>query len=109
MLRTPLLRLLAGLVLTFAAMPALMAAGDAKRFKLVIDAGHGGHDAGAVGKSVKEKALNLSVALAFGRLVEANCPDVDVIVAEELPLQGLGAAMMDRLTRASAKRGEVLS
>lgn len=38
-----------------------------------------------------------------------ECPDVDVIVAEELPLQGLGAAMMDRLTRASAKRGEVLS
>lgn len=91
MLRTPLLRLLAGLVLTFAAVPALMAAGDAKRFKLVIDAGHGGHDAGAVGKSVKEKALNLSVALAFGRLVEANCPDVDVIYTRKtdkfIPLQ----------------------
>ena len=39
----------------------------------------------------------------------ADVRDRDVIVAEELPLQGLGAAMMDRLTRASAKRGEVLS
>ena len=50
-----------------------------KRFTLVIDAGHGGHDAGAVGKITKEKTINLNVALAFGRLVEQNCPDVKVI------------------------------
>ena len=31
-------------------------------------------------------------------------PDVQVIVAEELPETGLGAAMMDRLRRASAPR-----
>lgn len=37
-----------------------------------------------------------------------ECAEVDVIVAEELPLQGLGYAMMDRLTRAAAKRGELL-
>jgi N-acetylmuramoyl-L-alanine amidase len=51
----------------------------AKRFTLVIDAGHGGHDAGAVGAITKEKTINLNVALAFGRLVEQNCPDVKVI------------------------------
>ncbi len=50
-----------------------------KRFTLVIDAGHGGHDAGAVGKITKEKTINLNVALAFGKLVEQNCPDVKVI------------------------------
>jgi len=50
-----------------------------KRFTLVIDAGHGGHDAGAVGKITEEKTINLNVALAFGRLVEQNCPDVKVI------------------------------
>ena len=50
-----------------------------KKFTLVIDAGHGGHDAGAIGSKAKEKNINLSVALAFGRLVEANCPDVKVI------------------------------
>ena len=50
-----------------------------KRFTLVIDAGHGGHDAGAVGAITKEKYINLNVALAFGRLVERNCPDVKVI------------------------------
>lgn len=51
----------------------------AKRFTLVIDAGHGGHDAGAVGSFSKEKDINLRTALAFGRYVENNCPDVNVI------------------------------
>lgn len=52
----------------------------AKRtYTLVIDAGHGGKDAGAVGKFSKEKTINLNVALAFGRYVEQNCPDVKVI------------------------------
>ena len=49
------------------------------RFTLVIDAGHGGHDAGALGTMSKEKDINLSVALAFGRYVERNQPDVKVV------------------------------
>ena len=51
----------------------------AKKFTLVIDAGHGGKDAGAPGKYSYEKNINLKVALAFGRYVERNCPDVRVI------------------------------
>ena len=50
-----------------------------KKFTLVIDAGHGGHDTGAIGAISKEKNLTLKFALAFGRLVERNCPDVRVI------------------------------
>ena len=49
------------------------------KFTLVIDAGHGGHDAGAVGAKTKEKNLTLRYALAFGKMVENNCPDVNVI------------------------------
>lgn len=56
---------------------ACIAAGH--RFTLVIDPGHGGHDAGAVGAFSKEKDINLKTALAFGRYVERNCPDVNVI------------------------------
>ncbi len=56
---------------------AALAAG--KSFTLVIDAGHGGHDAGARGAVSLEKNINLSVALAFGRYVERYCPDVRVI------------------------------
>ena len=51
-----------------------------RRFTLVVDAGHGGRDAGAIGGAgTKEKNLTLKFALAFGRLVEQNCPDVRVI------------------------------
>src|SRR5574344_967429 len=62
----------------FLAVAALMNAAD-NRFTLVIDAGHGGHDAGALGAFSKEKDINLNVALAFGRYVENNCPDVRVV------------------------------
>ena len=50
-----------------------------KQFTLVIDPGHGGKDAGAVGKKAKEKTINLNVALAFGKLVKEKCPEVKVI------------------------------
>lgn len=52
---------------------------QAKDFVLVIDAGHGGHDAGAVGQFSQEKNINLKVALTVGRLIENNCSDVHVI------------------------------
>ena len=59
---------------------AMMAQAAGKNgFTLVIDAGHGGHDTGAVGAISKEKNLTLKFALAFGRMVEQNCPDVKVV------------------------------
>lgn len=48
-------------------------------YTLVIDAGHGGKDPGAMNKSGKEKNINLAVALALGKLVEENCKDVKVV------------------------------
>jgi len=50
-----------------------------KKFVLVIDPGHGGKDAGALGAFSKEKNINLNVAMAFGQNVQRNCPDVKVI------------------------------
>lgn len=50
-----------------------------RRFTLVIDAGHGGNDHGAPGSFSMEKTLTLRYALAFGEMVERNCPDVRVV------------------------------
>ena len=50
-----------------------------KDFVVVIDAGHGGHDPGAIGKTAKEKNINLNVALKVGNLIKRNCDDVKVI------------------------------
>ena len=46
---------------------------------IVIDAGHGGKDTGALGKVTTEKAINLAVALKFGAYIEENMPDVKVV------------------------------
>lgn len=49
------------------------------KFVVVIDAGHGGKDAGAVRGSYKEKDINLGVALALGQYIESNHKDVKVV------------------------------
>lgn len=56
-----------------------LAATLSKKFVVVIDAGHGGHDPGAVGKISKEKNINLSVALQLGKLINEQCSDTRVI------------------------------
>lgn len=47
---------------------------------LVIDAGHGGKDPGALGHGFKEKDLTLKMALELKRLVNENMPDVKVVM-----------------------------
>lgn len=66
-------------VLTVLLTTVLSAFGADQRFVLVIDAGHGGHDSGAKGAISYEKNLTLRYALAFGKAVQQNCPDVKVI------------------------------
>ena len=48
---------------------------------VVIDAGHGGHDPGAISKYSKlsEKQINLDLALRLGARIEKEYPDVKVI------------------------------
>ncbi len=46
---------------------------------VVIDAGHGGKDPGAVGRNAKEKDIALGVALKLGALIEENLKDVKVL------------------------------
>jgi N-acetylmuramoyl-L-alanine amidase len=60
-------------------IPASMAQRGSKITTLVIDAGHGGKDPGAMGKQSKEKDITLSVALKTGKYIEENFSDVKVI------------------------------
>jgi len=46
---------------------------------VVIDAGHGGKDPGALGKHSREKDITLKVALKLGNYIKKNLPDVKVI------------------------------
>ena len=50
-----------------------------KDFVLVLDAGHGGKDPGAVGRISKEKDITLSVTRMLGELVQKNMKNVKVV------------------------------
>lgn len=71
------------------------AGASAKQFTVVIDAGHGGKDPGALGKRGREKDINLRVAKEFGRLVQENMSDVKVVFTRDddvfVPLQDRSA------------------
>lgn len=71
---------------------ALASVSAKDKFTLVIDPGHGGKDVGAVGAISNEKNINLTIALAFGKLVESNLSDVNVIYTRKtdvfIPLKG---------------------
>ena len=62
-------------------------------FTVVIDAGHGGHDAGAIGLKMKvqEKNLNLAVAKQLAAKIREKYPEVKVVLTRDtdvfLPLQ----------------------
>ncbi len=47
--------------------------------KVVIDAGHGGHDHGCSGSKSKEKHVALDIALKLGAYIEKHLEDVEVI------------------------------
>jgi N-acetylmuramoyl-L-alanine amidase len=48
--------------------------------RIVIDAGHGGHDTGTIGPTgLMEKDLCLDIALRLGKIIEQRLPGADVI------------------------------
>jgi len=49
------------------------------RFTVVLDAGHGGHDPGAMSSTSREKDINLAVVLDLGMIIEQKFKDVKVI------------------------------
>lgn len=63
---------------TFIAFTTATFGQDNSKFKVVLDAGHGGKDYGAIYHDYIEKNIALNVALKVGKLLEKD-PSVDVI------------------------------
>ena len=71
------LRLFITLLLVTLALPMGLSA-QQKAYTVVIDAGHGGHDAGACAFGRKEKDINLAVALLTRKYIEQAHPEIKV-------------------------------
>lgn len=61
----------------------LLCFAGASAFSIIIDAGHGGKDYGAIGAKTNEKSINLAVALLIAEHLEKNYPDVDVLLTRD--------------------------
>ena len=50
---------------------------------VVLDAGHGGHDTGALGKNSREKDITLSIVLKLRDYINQNMKDVKVVLTRD--------------------------
>lgn len=89
------------LLLAMMCLPILL---SAKHFTLVIDAGHGGKDKGALGVHSYEKDINLAVALEFGRMVKKGIDDVDVVFTRD---RDVYLTLQERVDVANSKGGNL--
>lgn len=67
------------LALSCTSVPALAEG----RFKIVIDAGHGGRDQGAAGRKAQEKDITLKIAQRTGKYIRRRTRGVDVILTRD--------------------------
>ena len=73
-----------GILLVAFLLPLMLHAQRGEKIStVVIDAGHGGKDTGALGAISKEKDIALTVALLTGSYIKKNCPDVKVVYTRE--------------------------
>lgn len=68
------------LLAVFCSVHPLEAQRKNKRFTVVIDAGHGGKDTGATAGGVREKDINLAVAIRVKNKIAERHPEVKIIM-----------------------------
>lgn len=54
--------------------------------KIIVDAGHGGHDVGARGKYSTEKDVSLAVALKLAKQIQQDLPEIEVVLTRSTDL-----------------------
>lgn len=80
------------------------AVASAKDFVVVIDPGHGGRDAGALGKITNEKSINLAVAKALGKKISSLGSDVKVVYTRD---KDVFIPLNERANIANKARGDL--
>jgi len=73
--------------------------------RVVIDAGHGGHDTGAIGPSgIKEKDVTLQLAKRVRDKIQTELPDIEVIMTRD---DDRTLALQDRTNTANAAAADL--
>lgn len=75
-----------------------------KDFTVVIDAGHGGKDTGAIDNNVKEKDINLGVALKLGELIKKKLKNTNVVFTRE---NDTYLTLQERADKANKSKGDL--
>lgn len=86
------------------ALPLSGAREERHPFTLVIDAGHGGHDVGAVDNGAREKDINLGVATRLRNLVEKKLKNVKVVMTRD---DDTFVSLQDRANIANRNHGNL--
>jgi N-acetylmuramoyl-L-alanine amidase len=73
------MKLIASIFLSFLLSGLTADIASEKTWVIVIDAGHGGKDPGALGSISREKNINLAIALKTGEYLEQNVENVKVL------------------------------
>ena len=80
------LKLLSLFSLLFSLSAGQLIGSSDKTWVVVIDAGHGGKDPGALGSKSREKDINLSIALKTGSYLEKNIKNIKVLYTRKTDL-----------------------
>lgn len=85
--------------------PCMSVAKDkAKDFTVVIDAGHGGKDVGATDNGVKEKDINLGVALQLEELIRKKLKSAKVVMTRK---DDTYLTLQERADKANKSKGDL--
>lgn len=94
---------LGSLLVATSALPAVGALPQ-QPFTVVIDAGHGGHDTGAVDNGVKEKDINLGVAKKLASMIDKKMKGAKVVMTRA---DDKFISLQERANIANRNRGDL--
>lgn len=85
-------------------VPATTYAANEKKFTVVIDAGHGGKDTGAIDNGVMEKNINLKVARQLESLIKKRLKNTNVVMTRD---NDTYLTLQQRADKANKAQGDI--
>lgn len=85
-------------------VPGEAARNQSDSFTVIIDAGHGGHDTGAVDNGAREKDINLGVARKLAAMLESKMKNTNVVMTRD---DDTFVSLQERANIANRNKGDL--